>query len=80
MIISNPKDPKKIAVNYSKDSVLADGLTYGMYQIFLEHLQGTDYVNRLMSSEEIISALRGRKSATEISIMKEAIKETLENI
>ena len=42
------KDPKKIAVNYSKDSVLADGLTYGMYQIFLEHLQGTDYVNRLI--------------------------------
>ena len=71
------KDPKKIAVNYSKDSVLADGLTYGMYQIFLEHLQDTDYVNRLTSSEEIISALRGRKSATEISIMKEAIKETL---
>ena len=57
--------------------MLADGLTYGMYQIFLEHLHGTDYVNRLISSEEIISALRGRKSATEISIMKEAIKETL---
>jgi len=71
------KDPKNIAINYSKDSVLADGLTYGMYQIFLEHLQETDYVNRLVSSEEIISALRGRKSATEISIMKEAIKETL---
>jgi Xaa-Pro aminopeptidase len=71
------KDPKKIAINYSKDSVLADGLTYGMYQIFLEHLKDTDYGNILVSSEEIISALRGRKSATEISIMKEAIKETL---
>src|SRR4030066_2498263 len=71
------KDPKNIAINYSKNSVLADGLTYGMYQIFLDHLQGTDYVNRLVSSEGIISALRGRKSATEISIMKEAIKETL---
>lgn len=71
------KDPKNIAINYSKDSVLADGLTYGMYQIFLEHLQETDYVNRLVSSEEIISALRGRKSTTEISIIKEAIKETL---
>jgi len=71
------KDPQNIAINYSKDSVLADGLTYGMYQIFLDHLQGTDYMNRLKSSEEIISALRGRKSATEISIMKEAIKETL---
>jgi Xaa-Pro aminopeptidase len=71
------KDPKNIAINYSKNSVLADGLTYGMYQIFLEHLQDTDYGNRLVSSEEIISALRGRKSATEISIMREAIKETL---
>jgi Xaa-Pro aminopeptidase len=71
------KDPKSIAINYSKNSVLADGLTHGMYQILLEHLQGTDYVNRLVNSEDIISALRGRKSATEISIMKQAIKETL---
>ena len=71
------KDPKNIAINYSKDSVLADGLTHGMHQILLDHLEGTDHVNRLVSSEEIISALRGRKSTTEISIIKEAIKETL---
>ncbi|NWF89545.1 MAG: aminopeptidase P family protein [Ignavibacteriaceae bacterium] len=71
------KNPQKIAINYSKNSVLADGLTYGMYQILLEHLEGTDYPNRFVNSEEIISALRGRKSSTEISIMKEAIKETL---
>jgi len=71
------KNPKKIAINYSKTSVLGDGLTYGMYQILLEHLEGTDYKNRLVSSEEIISALRGRKSQTELALMKEAIKETL---
>src|SRR4030066_1061179 len=71
------KDPKNIAINYSKDSVLADGLTHGMHQILLDHLEGTDHVNRLVSSEEIISALRGRKSTTEISIIREAIKETL---
>jgi Xaa-Pro aminopeptidase len=71
------KDPKKIAINFSKTSVLGDGLTYGMYQILLDHLDGTDYKNRLISSEEIISALRGRKSSTEVSLMKEAIKETL---
>src|SRR4030066_1723496 len=71
------KDPKNIAINYSKDSVLADGLTHGMHQILLDHLEGTDHVNRLVSSEEIISALRGRKSTTELSIIKEAIKETL---
>ena len=71
------KNPTSIAVNHSKNSVLADGLTYGMYQILNDHLQGTDYPNRFVSSENIISALRGRKSTTEISIMKEAIKETL---
>ena len=71
------KDPKKIAINYSKNAVLADGLTYGMYQILLDHLDGTDYKNMLISSEEIISALRGRKSSTEINLMKDAIKETL---
>ena len=71
------KNPKKIAINYSKNSVLGDGLTYGMYQILLEHLKGTGFENKLISSEEIISALRGRKSSTELAIMKEAIRETL---
>lgn len=71
------KDPKKIAINFSKTSVLGDGLTYGMYQILLNHLEETEYANRLISSEEIISALRGRKSSTELALMKEAIKETL---
>lgn len=71
------KDPKKIAINYSKNSVLADGLTYGMYQILLDHLEGTGFSERLISSEEIISALRGRKSSTEMNIMKEAVDETL---
>jgi Xaa-Pro aminopeptidase len=71
------KDPKSIAINYSKNSVLADGLSYGLYQLLLEHLEGTVYADRLISSEDIISALRGRKSATELNIMKEAVEETL---
>jgi len=71
------KNPNKIAINYSKNSVLGDGLTYGMYQILCEHLEGTHFTNRLVSSEGIISALRGRKSSTELNIMKEAIEETL---
>jgi len=71
------KDPKKIAINYSKNSVLADGLSYGLYQVLLDHLADTDYKNRLVSSEQIISSLRGRKSAAELALMKEAVKETL---
>ena len=71
------KNPQKIAINYSKNAVLADGLTHGMYQILHDHLEGTGFAERLISAEEIISALRGRKSATEYKLMKEAVDETL---
>lgn len=70
-------DPKTIAVNYSLNSALADGLTHGMYLELLDHLKDTPYKDRLVSSEDIIAALRGRKSATEIDLMKTAIVETL---
>jgi Xaa-Pro aminopeptidase len=71
------KNPNKIAINFSTDSNLADGLTHGMYLILLEHFSGTDFSKRLVSSEEIISALRGRKSKAELEIMKYAVDETL---
>ncbi len=32
----------------SKNSVLADGLTHGMYNILMEHLKGSGYENRLV--------------------------------
>jgi Xaa-Pro aminopeptidase len=71
------KNPKKIAINYSQNSSLADGLTHGMYLILLDHLIDTEFALNLVSSEEIISALRGRKSKTELEIMKYAVDETL---
>ncbi|RPI73685.1 MAG: aminopeptidase P family protein [Ignavibacteriales bacterium] len=71
------KNPGKIAINYSKNSVLADGLTHGMYLILQDYLKGCGFEDRLISSEEIISTLRGRKSPAELSIMRDAVKETL---
>lgn len=73
----NSINPKKIAVNYSKNSSLADGLTHGMHLILLDHLNGTEFPGRFVSSEDIISALRGRKSKAELEIMKFAVDETL---
>jgi Xaa-Pro aminopeptidase len=73
----NKYKPNKIAINYSRDSNIADGLTHGMYLELIDHLKDTDYLNRLISSEEVISALRGRKSPAELEIMKEAINETI---
>ena len=35
------KDPKSIAINYSKNAVLADGLTHGMFQVLNDYLEGT---------------------------------------
>lgn len=73
----NEKKPSNIAINYSKNSVLSDGLTYGMYLLLNDYLEGTEFKNILVSAEEIVSALRGRKSDSELTIMKEAISETL---
>ncbi len=69
-------DPKTIAINYSPDSNLSDGLTYGMFLLLEKALQGTPYRNRLISAEPVISALRGRKLPAEVAKIKEAIKVT----
>jgi len=69
--------PNKIAINYSQNSVLADGLPHGLYLNLLEHLKGTGYEKKLVSSDDIVSALKGRKSKTELSIMQEAVDKTL---
>jgi Xaa-Pro aminopeptidase len=65
-------DPKLIAVNFSKQDPLADGLTHGMYQALLEEL-GEPYAKRLVSAEGIINALRGRKTLEELRRIKAAI-------
>lgn len=75
--VINQIKPNKIAINFSRNSSLADGMTYGLYLELLDHFNGTDYTSKLISSEEIVAALRGRKSQSEISNIKEAIKETL---
>ncbi len=70
-------DPKKIAINYSRNSSLADGLTHGVFLELVDILKDTPYVDRFVSSEEVVAALRGRKSDAEVGYIKEAIRETL---
>jgi Xaa-Pro aminopeptidase len=72
-------NPRSIAVNYSKDSEICDGLTHGMYLTLQEVLAEARMEDRIISAERIISALRQRKSAYEVENMKEAIRIT-ENI
>jgi len=69
-------NPKKIAINYSVGSEICDGLTYGMYLTLYEFLNEIGFENRLISAEKIVSAIRQRKTETEIEYMRKAIKIT----
>jgi Xaa-Pro aminopeptidase len=71
-------DPTTIAINTSVDDVHSDGLTVGMHQILLGYLEGSPYAERLVSSEGIIAALRGRKTPTEVARIRAAIATTAE--
>ena len=71
-------DPAHIAINYSLDDVLADGLGHGLYQVLLAYLQDTSYAERLLSAEGIISTLRGRKSPEEVERIRVAVATTAE--
>jgi Xaa-Pro aminopeptidase len=75
--VLNRINPETIAINYSTNTVIADGLTHGMWLQLMSYLEGTPFKDRIISAEQIISALRGRKSPTELKLMKAAIKETL---
>lgn len=71
-------DPRRIAINYSEGSEICDGLTYGMYLTLHRFLAEIGMAERLVTAERIVSALRERKSASEIGFMKEAVRTTEE--
>ena len=70
-------NPKQIALNYSADDVLADGLSHGLYQVLLGYLEGSPFGGRVVSAGDVIGALRGRKTPGEVARIKAAIDTTL---
>ena len=71
-------DPQSIALNYSPSDPAADGLTHGMWLVLRETLEGTPYADRLVSSEQVVGSLRGRKTSVEVERIRAAIAETEE--
>ncbi len=71
-------NPKSIALNYSEGSEIADGITHGMFLTIFNMLKEIGLEDRIVSAEKIVSALRGRKSDSEIDNIKSAIKVTEE--
>ncbi len=66
--------PRKVALNFSESDPAADGLTHGMFRVLAKVVGGTEYASRLVSAEEVIGALRGRKSPAEVARIEAAIQ------
>ena len=71
-------NPDQIALNFSEGSEIADGITHGMFLTMRGLLTEISMENRIISAERIVSALRERKSLSEVKNIKAAIKETEE--
>jgi len=71
-------NPKTIALNYSEGSEIADGITHGMFLTIFSMLKEIGLDDKIVSAEKIVSALRGRKSESEIENIKSAVKVTEE--
>jgi len=69
-------NPGTIAINYSLNDTHADGLSYGQYLLLCGYLSGTPFANRLVTAETVITALRGRKTITEINLLRQAVLTT----
>jgi len=67
--------PESIAVNYSRDDPVADGLTHGMYLRLLDLLPA-EYEDALVSAEPIVAELRGIKSQLERRRVRESAERT----
>jgi Xaa-Pro aminopeptidase len=64
--------PDKIALNFSRDQPIADGLTKGMYNYLVEIL-GKEYEKKFVSSEDIIIQYRSVKLPEELEYIKKAV-------
>lgn len=71
-------DPGTLALNFSMDSELADGLTHGMYLLLEDILSGTPFLQRAVTSAPVLAALRGRKAPSEVASIQRACQVTQE--
>ena len=68
--------PRQIALNYSTDNVVADGITHGVFLQLQAVVAGTPHADRFISAEPIVSKVRGRKSPAEVALIREAVRLT----
>lgn len=71
-------NPFSIAVNYSRDSEICDGITHGMFLTLTDLLGELGLEKKVVSAETVVSAIRQRKTAEELSLLRQAIRRTEE--
>lgn len=68
-------NPSKIALNYSQDDNLCDGLTAGRYR-YLKRILGEELSSRFISSQPILERVRSIKTSHEIAAITRSIELT----
>jgi len=71
-------NPRQIAINFSINDSHADGLGFGLYQLLCTYLDGTPFAGRIISAEEVLGALRSRKTCAEVERIRRAVSTTEE--
>lgn len=66
--------PRSVALNYSRESEICDGLTHGMYLTIKEILDEAVPGVGIVPAEAVVSALRERKTAAEVQAVRRAVK------
>jgi len=66
-------NPLRIALNYSRDIPIADGLSHGMMNYLIE-VMGESLREKIVSAEEIIISYRSTRLPEEIEILRKAVK------
>ena len=70
-------DPKRIAVNFSVNDPAADGITHGQWLALEAIVAGTPFAGRIVTAEALVAALRGRKTAAERELIRQACDATV---
>ena len=68
--------PRKIALDYSKNNPSADGLSVGMYTLIKNAIEKAKIDTEVISAEKIITMVRGIKTEEEIAKIRKAVIET----
>lgn len=61
--------PRRVALNFSRDIAVADGLSFGMRQHLVETL-GESFLDKVVSAEPLVTSFRCRKLPEELESMR----------